>query len=164
MSEINYWLITNRIGQLIKDNLPTIGDSQIPVNVYIEQPLNLITSRGHQVYIYQKGWDSPADEELLGSGRHFRTFLDYELWLFVHALDSDVGMPLRDRFMQKVKEIFKTPVNRQFMGEGDGSVLVTRFKGGEFFAPDGGNSKTEKNPIGGFWYGVNMKLQAEVRE
>lgn len=164
MSEINYWLIENRIGQLIKDNLPTIGDNKTPVSVFIEKPLNLITSRGHQIYIFQKGWETPEDQELIGSGQHFRTFLDYELWLFVHALSSDVGMPLRNNFMQKIKEIFKTPSNRQFLGDGDGSVLVTRFKGGEFLAPDGGDSKTEKNPIGGLWYGVTMKLQAEVRE
>ena len=66
--------------------------------------------------------------------------------------------------MQKVKEIFKLPANRQLLGVGESSVLVTRFKGGEFLAPDGGDSSAEKNPFGGLWYGVTMKLQAEVRE
>lgn len=149
MSEISYWLIENQIGQLIKDELPIIGDAQTPVMVFVEEPLNLITSRGHQVYIYIDTWETP--DEYIAAGTHFRTFINFELWLYVHGLESNIACQNRDRFLQKLKEVFKKPSNRKL----NGTAQITTFLGGEF-----DNQMLE----GGFWKGVSLKLRVEVRE
>jgi hypothetical protein len=151
MSEINYWLIENQIGQLIKDELPAIGDNQLPVMVFIEEPLNLITSRGHQVYVYIDTWETPEDEERIAAGTHFRTFINFELWLYVHGLDSNIACQNRDRFLQKVKEVFKKPSNRKLSG----TAQIVTFLGGEF---------DNQMDDGGFWKGVSLKLRIEVIE
>lgn len=149
MSEINYWLIENQIGQLIKDDLPTIGVNNLPVMVFVEEPLNLIASRGHQIYIYIDTWETP--DEYIAAGTHFRTYINFELWLYVFGFESAVACQNRDIFLQKVKEIFKNPSNRKL----NGTAQIVTFLGGEF-----NNQMSE----GGFWKGVSLKLRVEVRE
>lgn len=151
MSEINYWVIENRLGQLIKDNVPNIGENKTPVKIFVEAPLNLITSRGPQVYIYLDSWDTPPEQEQIGGGKFFTTFLNFEIWLYIHGLDGAIASQNRDLFLQKVKEVFKDPSNRKLQN----SVCITTFQGGEF-----DNMKDD----GGFWRGVSIKLQAEVQE
>jgi hypothetical protein len=151
MSEINYWELENQIGQLIKEELPVIGDNQLPVNIFIEEPLNLVTSRGHQVYIYIDTWETAEDDEYIAAGTHFRTFVNFQLWLYVHGLESKIACQNRDRFLQKVKEVFKKPSNRQLSGK---AQMVT-FAGGDFDNQKDG---------GGFWKGVSVNLRIEVRE
>lgn len=146
MAAIDYLDIEENLASIFRADENLIG---IGVRVDVEESFNPIPDRCPWIGIYLDSWDTPADGEFIGGTSPFQTFLNLEIWLYEFALENKKGCQLRDALLQKVKEVLKT--HRTI----NGTVLVTRFEGGEF-----DNAKTKE----GFFKGVSIKLQAEVRE
>ena len=149
MSEIDYFGIEEAVADILLTDSRTrrIGDSLLKVE--IEEPFNLIPDKCPWVGIYLDSWDSPAEEERIGGNSPFLTYLILELWLYEFAMESRTASQLRDRLLRKVKETLKD--NRKL----NNKVLIWRFAGGEFDSP----ATSE-----GFFRGVSLKLECEVRE
>lgn len=149
MAEINYFQIEEAIGDiLLKDpRTKIIGNDKLKVEV--EENFQLIPDKTPWVGIYLDDWDSPAEEEIIGGTKPIRTNLGITLWLYSYALKNRTGAQLRDRLLQKVKEVLKK--NRTL----NNNVLTFRFAGGDF-----DNASVDE----GFFKGVSLKLECEVRE
>ena len=149
MSEINYFDIEKAIADILLTDSRTerIGDSVLKVEV--EENFNLIPDKCPWVGVYLESWDSPAEEEKIGGATPFTTFLVVSLWLYEFAMENRTGSQLRDRLLQKVKEVLKD--NRKL----NNNVLIWRFEGGDF-----DNAITED----GFFKGVSTKIICEIRE
>ena len=101
--------------------------------------------------IYLNSWDSPAEDELIGGAKPITTFLTIELWIYDFSFENLAGATARDIMLDNVKGVLKA--NRTLSDK----VLITRFSGGEF--------DNQKNNQGiGFFKGVSLRLECEVRE
>tara|TARA_E500000178_G_C16638055_1_gene580690 strand:+ start:136 stop:576 length:441 start_codon:yes stop_codon:yes gene_type:complete len=146
MAIIDYLGIENAVKDLIENNADTSG-----YTVLVE-PIDAVkTDACPYVAIYLDSWDSPADEELIGGTKPVRTFLTLEIWCYDFSLENLAGAEARDDMLGKVKEVLK--LNRTISD----TVLITRFLGGNF-----DNQKLTDGI--GFFKGVSVKLQCEVRE
>lgn len=146
MTEINYYTIELTLKNILA------ADSRITdlgATVTVEDSFNLISDLCPWIGIYLDSWDSPSDEERIGGTSPVLTILTLELWLFDFAIENNVAAQKRDTLIQKVKEVLKE--NRTISD----TVLITRFAGGEFDSAVTGD---------GFFKGVSIKLECEVRE
>ena len=149
MAEITYIDIEEAIKTLLLTDDRTKSIAGIPLNVAIEESINQNTDACPWVGIYLDRWETPAEQELIGGNTPFRTYLTFELWLYEFALENKLAAQKRDYLLQKIKEVLKD--NRKLSD----TVLISRFKGGEF-----DNAKTKE----GFFKGVTIKLECELRE
>ena len=150
MREINYFKIMETPADILRNaiSLKTdIGNNSLRVEV--EDTAQLIPDKCPWIGIYLSSWETPWEEEKIGGSTPHTTYLEIELWLYEFALENRQGAILRDRLMQKVKEVLKN--NRKI----NNTVLISRFEGGEF---DNAYAET------GFFKGVSIKLKCEVRE
>jgi hypothetical protein len=146
MTEINYYTIESTLKDILA------ADSRITdlgTTVTVEDSFNLITDLCPWIGIYLDSWDSPAEEERIGGTSPILTLLTLELWLYDFAIENNTAAQNRDTLLQKVKEVLKE--NRTISD----TVLITRFAGGEFDSAATGD---------GFFMGVSIKLECEVRE
>lgn len=146
MTEINYYTIESTLKDILS------ADSRITAldaTVTVEDSFNLISDLCPWIGIYLDSWESPADEEKIGGASPVLTYLTLELWLYDFAIENNTAAQKRDTLIQKVKEVLKE--NRTI----NSTVLITRFAGGEF-----DNAITTD----GFFKGVSIKLECEVRE
>ena len=119
--------------------------------VEIEPPEAIRTDSCPYVGIYLDSYETPTDDELIGGTKPFRTFLTIELWIYDFSLENLDCASNRDVLLVKVKEVMKE--NRTLSD----TVLITRFLGGDY--------DNQKNTSGlGFFKGVSIRLQCEVRE
>jgi|TARA_R100000482_G_scaffold3016_1_gene1138 hypothetical protein len=146
MAVIDYLGIENAIKDLIE------ADSNTSSFTVLVEPIDSVkTDACPYVAIFLDSWDSPSDDELIGGSRPLRTFLTLEIWCYDFSLENLAGAEARDDMLGKVKEVLKQ--NRTISD----NVLVTRFLGGSF--------DNQKQTDGlGFFKGVSIKLQCEVRE
>ena len=146
MSEINYYSIEEAIANLFKADADLLALSP---TIEIEEDDNLVSDKCPYIGIYFSSWESPHTEERIGGTTPFTTYLVFDIWCYEFALENKQGAILRDTLLQKVKEILKE--NRKLSD----TVLITRFQGGDF-----DNARNSE----GYFKGVSIKLQAEVRE
>ena len=119
--------------------------------VEIEPPDEIRTDACPYIAIYLDSYDTPLNDELIGGTKPFRTFLNIEVWCYDFSLENLAGASARDTLLGNVKEVLKE--NRTLSD----TVLVTSFTGGDF--------DNQKNTSGlGFFKGVSVKIQCEVRE
>jgi|TARA_Y100000361_G_C11101880_1_gene312388 hypothetical protein len=119
--------------------------------VEIEPPDEIRTDACPYIAIYLDSYDTPLNDELIGGTKPFRTFLNIEVWCYDFSLENLAGASARDTLLGNVKEVLKE--NRTISD----TVLVTAFTGGDF--------DNQKNTSGlGFFKGVSVKIQCEVRE
>ena len=119
--------------------------------VEIEPPDEIRTDACPYIAIYLDSYDTPLNDELIGGTKPFRTFLNIEVWCYDFSLENLAGASARDTLLGNVKEVLKE--NRTLSD----TVLVTAFTGGDF--------DNQKNTSGlGFFKGVSVKIQCEVRE
>jgi len=152
MTEIGYFQIEEAIANLLRTDARTATINDKEITVVVEETFAPMANTPW-AGVYLKSWETPAEEERIGAGTHFVTFLNIEIWLYEYSLEHREGAILRDEFLRKVKEVFKDPKNRSL----DGNALMTTFAGGEF---DNATDKGNK----GFYKGVSMILTVEVRE
>ena len=152
MSELNYTEIEEALGELLKadQELQAIGSAGVKVEV--EEEFEPYPDKCPWIGIYLDTWDSPPEEERIGGQRPVTTFIMIELKLMQFSLEHRNGSKLRDQLIQKVKEVIKK--NRNI----NGTVKTSRFRGGEFI------SAISEAEEGGFYKGVNIKLEVEVDE
>jgi len=146
MATIDYLAIENSIKTLLNADSDTSS-----YTVEVEPPDAVRTDACPYVAIYLDSWDSPADEELIGGANAMRTFLIIEVWCYAFSFENLDGATLRDDMLGKVKAVLKS--NRTLSD----NVLITRFTGGDF-----DNQQNTGNL--GFFKGVSIKLECEVRE
>ena len=134
--------------------LKTILDNDSRTEDYtieVEPEYDLITDKMPYVAIWLDSWETPSTDEIIGGTNPFRTFLNLEVWMYDFNLENYTGAGLRDTMIGKVKEVIKE--NRTI----NDNVLVTTFRGGTF--------DNQKNDRGlGFFKGVSLRIQCEVRE
>ena len=119
--------------------------------VEIEPPDEIRTDACPYIAIYLDSYDTPLNDELIGGTKPLRTFLNIEVWCYDFSLENLAGASARDTLLGNVKEVLKE--NRTISD----TVLVTAFTGGDF--------DNQKNTSGlGFFKGVSVKIQCEVRE
>ena len=119
--------------------------------VEVEPDFDLITDKMPYVAIFLDSWETPALDETIGGTKPFRSFLNLEVWCYDFSMENLVGATLRDTMLGNVKEVIKE--NRTISD----NVLITTFQGGSF--------DNQKNNRGiGFFKGVSMRIQCEVRE
>jgi hypothetical protein len=146
MASIDYLAIENSIKTLLNAGSATSG-----YNVFVEPPDAVRTDACPLVQIYLNSWDSPAEDELIGGTNPITTFLTIELWIYDFSFENLAGATARDIMLDNVKAVLKA--NRTLAG----NVLITRFTGGEF--------DNQRNTNGmGFFKGVSLRLECEVRE
>ena len=146
MASIDYLAIENSIKTLLNAGAATSG-----YNVFVEPPEAVRTDACPLVQIYLNSWDSPAEDEMIGGANPITTFLTIELWIYDFSMENLAGATARDIMLDNVKGILKA--NRTLADK----VLITRFAGGEF-----DNMKNNKGM--GFFKGVSLRLECEVRE
>lgn len=138
----------------VQTALKTILDADSRTDDYtieVEPEYDLITDKMPYVAIYLDTWETPSTDEIIGGTNPFRTFLNLELWMYDFSLENYVGATKRDTMIGNVKEVLKE--NRTISD----NVLVTTFTGGSF--------DNQKNDRGlGFFKGVSLRIQCEVRE
>jgi hypothetical protein len=146
MATLDYLAIENAIKDLIEADSDTSG-----YNVFVEPADAIRTDMCPYVAIYLDSWESPADDELIGGTNPIRTFLNIEIWCYDFSMENLAGATARDIMLANVKDVLKE--NRTLSDK----VVVTRFEGGDF--------QNQKNDSGlGFFKGVSVKLNCEVRE
>lgn len=119
--------------------------------VEVEPDYDLITDKMPYVAIYLDSWETPPTDETIGGVKPFRSFLNLEVWCYDFSMENLQGATLRDTMLGNVKEVMKE--NRTISDK----VLITTFAGGSF--------DNQKNNRGiGFFKGVSMRIQCEVRE
>ena len=138
----------------IETELKSILDSDSRTSSYrveVEPADEIRTDACPFIGIYLDSYETPVDDELIGGTKPFRTFLNLELWIYDFSLENLAGASARDIILGNVKEVLKE--NRTI----NNKVLISYFTGGDF--------DNQKNTTGlGFFKGVSVKLQCEVRE
>ena len=149
MAEVDYTAIAEAIVNILKadDSTKTVDGNN--TTIVSESEFNQNADQCPWVGVFLDRWDTPPEEEFIGGSNPRTTLLTLELWLFEFALENKVCSEKRQKLLTKVKEVLKA--NRTL----GGTVLVTRFEGGEF------DNATKS---GGFFKGVSIKLECEVRE
>lgn len=151
MAEIDYYGIELAIKALLEENIKGSDVGADKLFVDIEENFNLIPDRTPIAYIRLEDYETPQDEATIGGNAPYRTFLNLEVWCYQFGFDDREASKLRDKLLQKVKEVFK---NNLDLGE---NILILTFRGGKF---DSGQDQNE----GGFFKGVSIELKLEVRE
>lgn len=149
---VNYTAIQDAIRNILLTNDTSRIIDGDALSVGIESVLNPATIMCPWAGIYLDSWDTPAEQERIGGATPFLTQVTFELWLYAFALETDVARIKRDALLSAVKDVLKLTANRTL----GGTVLITRFKGGSF-----SNAKGNQE---GFYSGVSLKLECEVRE
>jgi hypothetical protein len=146
MAIIDYLAVETAIKTLINNDSATSD-----FTVLIEPDNAVRTDFCPYVAIYLDSYDSPLDDELIGGSKPMRTFLTIEIWCYDFSLDNLEGATARDIMLGKVKEVLKG--DRTL----NGTCVNTAFLGGNF--------DNQKQTDGlGFFKGVSIRLQCEVRE
>jgi len=146
MATLDYLSIENAIKTLLEAD----GDTSA-YTVEVEPSDAVRTDACPYVSIYLNSWDSPAEDEMIGGTNPITTYLIIEIWCYAFSLENLDGATLRDTMLSNVKDVLKE--NRTLSD----NVVVTRFDGGDF--------ENQKATGGlGFFKGVSLKLNCEVRE
>ena len=156
MAEINYTEIAEKVKSILEaderiKNIQRVDDTggTDAVTVVVDEPFNNKAEATPFIGIYLDTWETPADEELIGGASPSLTRIGLELWMYEWHLENIECSKRRDNLLRRVKEALKA--DRTLSG----TVQMTRFQGGEFDSP----IKTE-----GFFKGVSLKLECEIRE
>tara|TARA_R100000773_G_scaffold44610_1_gene46529 strand:- start:4380 stop:4820 length:441 start_codon:yes stop_codon:yes gene_type:complete len=146
MAIIDYIGIETAIKTLLNADSRTSG---FTVDLEPEEPINEV--KCPYVAIYLDNYETLLDTETIGGNAPYLTRLNIQVWCYQFSLENLDGATLRDDMLGKVKEVFKE--NKTL----NDTVLYFQFGPGEF--------DTQKNTAGlGFFKGVSLRLQCEVKE
>lgn len=143
--QINYIDIQDEIADILRKDYRTCD-----LKIFVEDSFRLIPDTCPVLFIYLDSWSSKAEDERIGGATPITTFLNIELFIYEFALENRTAAVLRDDCFKHVKEVLKD--NRRL----NNKVLISRFKGGNF--------ENAKATGGGFFKGVSLTLEIEVRE
>ena len=149
MSTIDYTAIEQALKDLLLADERTKIVNGRNLSAAIEEMFQPIPDKCPWAGVYLDSWETPAVEERIGGAQPRTTTIVLELWLYEFSLENATGAVKRDVLLSQVKEVLKD--NRTLSG----TVLTTRFLGGEF-----DNAKVKE----GFLKGVSIRLECEVRE
>ncbi len=151
MAEVDYTDIAEELQNILQASEYVKAASDSEVTIVVEDTFNMNADQTPWIGIYLDTWETPPDEERIGGANPRTTYLNIEVWMYVWHFEHILASKARDLMLRKVKEALKA--NRTI----NGKVQVTRFQGGEF-------ENATKEEAEGFFKGVTLKLECEIRE